>query len=71
MIPSEGCSRAMAKPFCDQKSRSVFQAASGVAFTTSQRSDPARASRTSVLVGSTSLGRAVARAAAAADAVDA
>jgi hypothetical protein len=68
-MPSAGCSNATTKPFCVQNSRKVFHAASGVALTTTQRSDPARTSRASGLGGRSSLGFAAARAAAAPDAV--
>src|SRR2546430_17583812 len=71
MIPSVGCSTATTKPFCDQKSRIVLHAASGVVFTTSHRSDPERTSRASALVGRIALGLPAARAAAAAEAAHA
>ena len=60
MTPSAGCSVAMTKPLSTQNLRTFDHACSGVAFTTSQRSLPARPMHTSpVLTGSKSdcLGR--------------
>lgn len=49
MIPSCGCSWAIAKPLSVQNWRTAFMASSGVALATIQRSLPARTMRASAL----------------------
>jgi hypothetical protein len=57
ITPSVGCSVAITKPVSPKNCRVIDQACSGVAFTTSQRSLPARAMR-AVGHGGQELGRA-------------
>ena len=55
ITPIAGCSTATTNPRSVQNCRAVFHACSGAAFTTSQRSVPARTRRASGFCGSSSV----------------